>query len=192
MTEFQALDPRVEVNGETVLSVVAGMGAFRSAALQLLAENGIEFPEPGHWFPQQSWLNAFKVIAERVGDATLHRIGRAIPEHAQWPRAIDSIEQALASIDVAYHLNHRIGRQVLYDAATGTMREGIGHYALRGEGPRSARVVCDNPYPCAFDQGIVQAVAERFCAPGDRVSVAHAVSGCRRAGDAACSYIVSW
>jgi len=54
MTQFQALDPRVEVNGETVLSVVAGMGVFRSAALQLLAENGIEFPEPGQFCPRGS------------------------------------------------------------------------------------------------------------------------------------------
>ena len=192
MTPFQALDPRVEVNGETVLSVLEGMGAFRSAALQLLAENGIEFPEPGHWFPQQSWLNSFKVIAEHVGDATLRRIGRAIPEHAQWPRAVESIKDALASIDVAYHLNHRIGRQVLYDAASGRLYDGIGHYTFRDEGPRRASIVCDNPYPCAFDHGIVQAMAERFCLPGDRVTVEHAGSGCRRAGEAACSYEVAW
>jgi hypothetical protein len=105
---------------------------------------------------------------------------------------LDSIKPALASIDVAYHLNHRIGGRVLYDAASGATRDGIGHYAFRDEGPRAALVVCDNPYPCAFDRGIVQAVAERFCAAGDRVAVEHLLPGCRRTGDGACRYRVSW
>jgi hypothetical protein len=192
LAQFEALDPRVEVNGETVLAVVAGMGVFKSAALQLLAENGIEFPEPGDWFPQQAWLNSFKVIAERVGDGTLRSIGRAIPEHAQWPPAIDSIRDALASIDVAYHLNHRIGGRLLFDHATGTTREGIGHYRFEERAPREALVVCDDPYPCAFDVGIVEAVAERFCEAGDRVRVEHLGPACRRSGAAACSYRVTW
>jgi hypothetical protein len=190
MVQFEAIDPRVEVNGETVLAVVAGMGAFRSAALQLLAENGIELPEPGRWYPQQSWLNAFKVIAERVGDATLRSIGRAIPEHAQWPPALESVKDALASIDVAYHLNHRIGKQALFDQ--GTLHEGIGHYRFEDRGARAAFVVCDNPYPCAFDIGIVESVAERCRAADDRVRVEHADGRCRKDGSAACAYRVSW
>lgn len=192
MAQFRAIDPRVEVNGETTLSVVAGMGVFKTAALQLLAENGIEFPEAGRWYPQQAWLNAFKVIAERVGEATLRSIGRAIPENAQWPPAIESIKDALASIDVAYHINHRIGTEVLFDKASGTLREGIGHYRFEDRGPREALVVCDNPYPCAFDIGIVQAVAERFCVAGDRVQVGHADQSCRKDGSAACAYRVTW
>jgi hypothetical protein len=192
MAQFRAIDPRVEVNGETALAVVAGMGVFKSAALQLLAENHIEFPEAGRWYPQQDWLNAFKVIAERVGEATLRSIGRAIPENAQWPPAIESIKEALASIDVAYHINHRIGKELLFDQGSGRLREGIGHYRFEDSGPRQAFVVCDNPYPCAFDMGIVQAVAERFCTAGDRVQVEHADERCRKTDSAACAYRVTW
>jgi len=192
MAQFEAIDARVEVNGETVLSVAAGMGVFKGTALQLLAENGIENPSSGRWYPQQAWLNAFRVIAQHVGEATLRSIGRAIPENAQWPPDIGSIKQALASIDVAYHLNHRIGTQVLFDATTGALHKGIGHYRFEDRGPREAVVVCDNPYPCAFDLGIVQAVAERFREPGDRVRVEHGEGRCRRDGGVACSYRVGW
>ena len=41
MAEFQAYDPRVLVNGQTVLSVVAGMGAFKETAVRLLKRHAI-------------------------------------------------------------------------------------------------------------------------------------------------------
>ena len=78
MTQFKAFNKDVEVNGETVLSVVAGMGTFKSTALKILKENGIDEPKPGEWYSQQNWLNAFKEISEKIGEHTLHQIGMAI------------------------------------------------------------------------------------------------------------------
>ena len=71
MVEFKAFRDKVEVNGETVLSVVAGMGVFKEAALLVLHKNGIENPQPREWYHQQNWLDSFKEIADKIGQKTL-------------------------------------------------------------------------------------------------------------------------
>ena len=179
MAEFVALARNVEVNGQTVLSVVDGMGAFRNLAVEILKRHGIADPKPDTWYGQQSWLDAFKEIFERVGKSTLVQIGQKIPENAKFPPEIDSIEKALASVDVAYHLNHRGGE--------------IGHYSFSKLGRSAAKMVCANPYPCEFDQGLVKSVAKRFLPPGKTAVVAHDdAQPCRRKGGASCTYLVNW
>ena len=180
MAEFRAFAPGVEVNGETVLSVVAGLGGFEAAARKILADSGIADPRPGEWYPQQAWLDAFKAISTRVGPSALFNIGKAIPENAQWPPSVTTIETALPSIDLAYHMNHRGGE--------------IGHYLYMSTGPRSVRMVCRNPYPCHFDRGIVTAVARRF-KPRDVVTVTTTHDDgapCRAKGEDSCTYLVNW
>jgi len=179
MAQFKAFSPTVQVNGETVLSVVEGLGAFKPTALQILADNGIKDPQPGQWYSQQAWLDAFKTISEKLGQVTLYSIGLKIPETAKFPPAIDSIEKALASIDVAYHMNHRMGE--------------IGNYKYEATGEKSARMVCTNPYPCDFDRGIIEAVAKRFRPKGALVRVKHDDSApCRKQGAESCTYLIEW
>jgi len=185
-----AFDPAVEVNGETVLSIVHGVGVWSDSALRILEENGIRNPQPGRWYSQQSWLNAFAVIS-RIGGRTLAAIGRSVPDSAQWPAEVRTIHDALASIDVAAHMNHRREGRILFDPAHGTMDEGIGHYRVGPTTESSAELVCDTPYPCAFDVGIVTAVAQEFAPRGTRVKVEHG-SGCREDGAASCHLTVRW
>lgn len=179
MAQFQAYDPRVLVNGQTVLSVVAGMGAFKETAVRLLDRHAIANPQPNAWYPQQAWLDAFREIAERIGGKTLNRIGRSIPRHAKFPPGIDSVEKALCSLDAAYRLNHRGGE--------------IGHIAFSKTGPSSGIVVGKNPYPCEFDQGLVEAVANQFKPAGSVVRVEHDLTKpCRKKQGESCTYLVSW
>lgn len=180
MAQFKAMADGVEVNGETVLAIVDGMGRFNRRAAQVLASHGIEDPQPGQWYSQQRWLDAFQFIAEEAGPATLFRIGLKIPEHARFPPEIDSVEKALRSIDVAYHMNHRGGE--------------IGCYRFEPIGENSARMICENPYPCDFDCGIIEGIARKYASgrPSD-VFVRHDDSGCcRKQGDDRCVYEVSW
>ena len=179
MTQFKAFAPGVEVNGETVLAFVNGMGPFKATGLQILAANGIKDPQPGVWYPQQAWLDAFKIIAERTGAGTLLSIGKAIPESAQWPPQVDTIEKALASIDVAYHMNHRGGE--------------IGYYHYEPTGPQSGKMICNNPYPSDFDQGIIFAVARRFAPPGRFAKVTlDAGAPTRKKGAESCTFLINW
>ena len=179
MAQFKAYSANVEVNGETVLSVVDGMGAMKTMALGILEKNGIKDPKPGQWFKQQAWLNAFKQISNSIGPNTLSQIGQKIPENAQFPPSIDTIEKALSAIDVAYHMNHRGGE--------------IGHYNCAADGHNKATLVCANPYPCDFDRGIIVAMARRFGPKGGNVQVTHDdTKPCRKSGGESCTYHVGW
>jgi hypothetical protein len=179
MAVYVARSSAVEVNGETVLSIVDGMGAFKQRAFDILAESGIKDPKPGQWYKQQAWLNAFKKIAQTIGGNTLNVIGKKIPENAKFPPGIDNLEKALASIDVAYKMNHRGGD--------------IGHYAFKKTSDRSIVLTCDNPYPCEFDMGIISAMMVRFKPPSGIANLAHNPPlPCRKSGGAMCTYTVTW
>ncbi|MBF5041860.1 hypothetical protein FGE12_05615 [Aggregicoccus sp. 17bor-14] len=136
--------------------------------------------EPHRWYAQQPVLDVFRNIFERIGPSTVRAIGRKVPEWAVFPRtAPGAIEEALQALQVAYETNHRNGD--------------IGHYRFERTGPRSGRMVCVNPYPCDFDLGLVEAVAEKSRPLHSlRVRVEHAPGDCRKRGDEACAYAVSW
>ncbi|HVP38954.1 MAG TPA: hypothetical protein VMS93_07190 [Candidatus Saccharimonadales bacterium] len=179
MAQFQAFAPGVQVDGAAVLAVVQELEDLGGIGQRILARHGIVSPQPGSWYSQQAWLDAFREIAEKTGPATLRGIGRRIPETAVWPPEVSSIEAALGSIDLAYHLNHRGGE--------------IGHYRFELAGPRSARLVCENPYPCAFDLGIVERTAAKFAPAGVNPVVKHDdTRECRQHGAEGCTYLVTW
>lgn len=179
MAQFKAISDKVEVNGETVLSVVNGVGAFKRQALEILTKSGINNPQPGQWYSQQAWLDAFREISEKIGPKSLFSIGKAIPANAKFPPDIDNIQKALASIDIAYHMNHKGGE--------------IGHYQVVKTESNKAVMVCNNPYPCDFDMGIIEAMAEKF-KPEDSIMtfVEHDGQNCRKKGADSCSYIITW
>ncbi len=193
MAEFKAFKKNIEVNGKTILSVLSGMKGFEKSAKGILAKNGINNPEPDKWYSQQAWLDAFKEISVKIGEKTLISIGQTIPENAEWPPDIKTIESVMASIDIAYHMNHRYNETPLFDPETGKMSEGIGHYNYKKTGDREITMVCENPYPCALDRGIIKAVAKKFMPANSKLDCKEVVfEGCRSKGANKCTYVVSW
>lgn len=192
MAQFKALHPDVEVNGQTVLSVVNGLGEMKNMGLRILKRNNIHDPEPDKWYSQQDWLNAFKYFAEKVGPNTLFLIGSSIPENADFPPDIDNIEKAMSILDMAYHMNHRLNGNRLFNRKNGQIVEGIGHYLYKKIDDGKVKIICNNPYPCDFDMGIIDAMAKKFKYEGSFPKLVHADGSCRKNGDDHCSYIVSW
>lgn len=155
------------------------MGGFKSTAIKILTENGIGNPQPGSWYSQQSWLNAFKKISEGIGSATLFSIGQKVPENANFPPSIDSIHKALAAINTAYHLNHRNGL--------------IGEYRYEKISERSARIICTNPYPDEFDRGIISQMSRKFQPAGANVKVTIDESKpSRTKGGDSTTFLINW
>jgi hypothetical protein len=179
MAQFEAFSPDVEVNGEAILSVLEGCAA-KTMGKMILADNGIDEVKPGQWYSQQAWLNAFKQISEKIGISTLFSIGQKIPENANFPPDLEGLVEALNSIDLAYHMNHRGGE--------------IGHYKFEQTGEKSAKMICHNPYPCDFDRGIITAMGRRFKPEYAMfVDVVHDdTCACRKKGEDSCTYNITW
>ncbi len=75
----------------------------------MLAGNGIKDLNPSEYYPLQSFLNAMKEIQDKFSSQMLFRIGEKIAANAVLPPGINSLETCLASIDTAFHMNHRRG-----------------------------------------------------------------------------------
>jgi hypothetical protein len=179
MAEFKAFDPKTEVIGQGILVMLEGVGVFQPTAVKILAERGIKNVQAEAWYPMQAYLDAYRQIAEKVGSATLKQIGRKVPEIAIWPPQINSVETALASIDAAYQMNQRGGKN--------------GAYTFTKTGERTGKMVCHNPFPCLFDSGLVEAVAQKFAPTNARVKVTHdETRECRQHGGETCTLLISW
>src|SRR4051812_37164142 len=112
--QFKPFEPAVEVNGQTVWSIVDGFTLFKQLPSKILLEEGIgkrgdkdlvEIDKNG-WYSQAAWLKAFERISTAVGHHVLFNIGLKIPENAIFPPWVKDVDSAVQAIDVAYHLNH--------------------------------------------------------------------------------------
>jgi hypothetical protein len=196
--QFKAFEPGVEVFGANVSAFVDAFQLFPSVILKTLVKHGIGTMagknvdiDRTRWYPQEGWLAAWQEIATGIGPRACYQIGRQVPRHAVFPPTVTDIVAAIASIDVAYHMNHRKNGKSMFDPATGQKTKGIGTYGfepVRGE--RRIKSVCENPYPCDFDRGLLTEVATRF-EPGARVSHDDKAP-CRSKSGSSCTYYVTW
>ncbi len=185
MAEFKSFAADVEVLGEAIEAFVAGFPPELSKiGSDLLAAKGIDRYRRGEYYPLQSLLDAMKEIQDKFSSEMLFRIGEKIATNAVLPPGIDSLETCQASINTAYHMNHRRGEIGNYEYA----------YLGEGGGLKRAKMVCPNPYPCAFDRGVIQGFAQRFKPSGAvDVIVRHDESQpCRRSGANSCTYLIAW
>jgi hypothetical protein len=185
MAEFVSFEPGVQVLGEVIQAFVAAFPSeVRKVGLDILGKHGISNAQSGEYYPVQSLFDAMKEISEKFTPQMLFRIGEQIAGNAKLPPGIDSLETCLSSIDTAYHMNHRGGH--------------IGSYTYSYTGVEGglhrAKMVCPNPYPCAFDRGVIEGFAKRFKPPDCLdVLVKHDDSqACRRNGAESCAFLISW
>ena len=197
--QFKPFEPGIEAYGASIDGIVDAFKLFPSVALKRMVAFGIGTMsgknnvtiERDAWYPLDKFLAAFESIATEVGSRGLFQYGQHLPKYAPFPPQINDVHSALASLDVAYHMNHRKAGKVMFDPATGRMLEGIGHYGYKPV-PNEKKIiaVCENPYPCEFDRGIITSLAARF----EKMSrVTHDDKApCRKVGADSCTYVVTW
>lgn len=190
----------IEVLGQSLQAIVAGFQEANTLAGRILLKEGIGRAgpdgkvkvEPEVWYPIKNALRAFREVGELVGEIMQYEIGLKVPENAPFPPAIVDADSALRLADIAYHMNHRKDGKVLFDSVTGQLIEGgIGHYAYqRTPGKKEGLMICDNPYPCPFDHGLIAALTRRV---QSGVWVFHAdAKQCRKNGADRCIYSIKW
>lgn len=193
MTEFVAFEPGIEVYGQSALSLIENLGPHKTMVGTILNAHGIGDPRAGPWFPLQAYLDALREIGEEGGRSVLWSIGSLAPKLGEWPASVRTIEDALGSIDMALHLNHRKDGKIMFDVNSGSMEEGMGHTSFQMTGVNQGTMSSNSPYPCEFDRGMIESAAEKF-KPDSRskVTVVHDASSCRTNGDEMCIYHISW
>ena len=197
--EFKAFEAGIEVKGESIKCIIDGMGVFKSLANKYLFASGFGKQDGkggividyGKDYPLDSFLAAFEKISTEVGDSVLFKIGKSIPNSSQFPPDINSIEDAVQLLDVAYHMNHIKNGKPMFDPDTGKKDEGIGSYGYeKVDGNNMILCEANNPYPCAFDRGLIYGMAYQF---ERAVCVDHYDrKPCRKKGADTCTYVVTW
>src|SRR5688500_6630490 len=114
--QFKPFEPGIEVFGASIDAIVDAFKLFPSIALKRLVNAGIgamrgkdDVVNRDSWYSQAAWLGVFENIACEVGPRALTQIGQHVPKHAPFPPSINDIQAAMASMDAAYHMNHRKG-----------------------------------------------------------------------------------
>ncbi|SEU35815.1 hypothetical protein [Stigmatella erecta] len=171
---------QIEVSGQALMALLSAMRLVQDKAVKLLAGHGIAPVDRDAWYPLGAVLASMHTILVQIGPNTMKAVGRHLPDHAPFSSPTDSLEAALRAIDAAYKASHR---------GTGD----IGGYTYTSQGGRTGRMVCDTPYPCQMDEGVIEAVAERF-RPKDSffVHLTHEPQQCRARGGTHCAYTVRW
>ena len=193
MAQFKAFSNEVEVNHQTVMAFINSMPQGQNKRREILEKHGIVL-DTKEWYNQQKWLDAFKEVAEKYGEMNLFLIGKAIIENADFP-PMNSIGDALNAIDVAYHMNHRINGKIMFDSETGEKLKGIGNYKLSyyNEKEQRAIMVCDNPYPSKFDEGIITQIVRNFQTYSFKCKILlDTTKETRKDGANTCTYNISW
>ena len=197
--QFKVFEPGIEVSGASRGAIVDGFRKYPTVAFKYLSKHGLAKSGPGQapevdrngWYRLEDWLAAYEGIANEIGVNSLYTIGKSIPENATFPPQVTDIHSAVASIDVAYHMNHRKKGMVMFNPETGEMLDGIGHYKYQPvQNENRIFCVCENPYPCDFDRGLVAAMAARF-QPLARTAHDNEAP-CRKNGADSCTYVVWW
>ena len=159
----------VEVRGEVLRGVIAGMGVFQTKALKLLNESGITEPRGHRWYPLESLIFVFNKLADEGGVNLLRIIGASVIQNAQWPKEIDSLSKALYSVNTSYHMNHRRDGKELFDPVLGkTIEGGIGHNVIVPPTPDQNRVL-------AFRKATL--LADAYVATGQKAAAVAALEG---------------
>ncbi|HMK47892.1 MAG TPA: hypothetical protein VK436_14825 [Methanocella sp.] len=155
-----------------IKTVIDAMNS-KALAEKFYEKNNIKGVDINKFYPQQAYLDMLRQISDQIGEATLSRIGEMIFENAKWPPGVNTLEKALTTVNDAYKMNHRGGE--------------IGSYKLEKINDRTFKMICDNPYPCAFDLGIMRGIAKKF----GPATVRHAEGECRAKGGSKCSYTIT-
>lgn len=186
----------IEVSGRTLTALLQAFGQFKALASKyLLAEgvgqkgpDGVVIIDPEAWYPMDGQLRALARFNQEMGDSVVHQIGMAVPKHVQWPPGIKDMKAFTLEMDLGYHMAHRRQGQVMGDPATGFIMEGIGHYLARPRPDGHMEIEADNPYPCAFDKGVLFGVMRALNVVG---AILHDDSHpCRKRGSKSCVYVV--
>jgi hypothetical protein len=199
LVQFKPFAPNIEVYGAAIELMLNGFRILPSVATAYLVKYGLtsgtsngrpEF-DRNRWHSQDAWLRMFEAISDEVGSNTLFEIGRQVGITSLTAATTKDIYSRMRSIDIGYHAAHRRDGKIMYDPTTGAMLDGIGHYSCTLlSGAKTIVSVCETPYACAFDFGMIAATAAQLDMRAKTIHDDRA--RCRKRGGDSCTYVTTW
>ncbi len=197
--QYVPFESDISVSGRSVLAISDALKSVKVITSTLLEDvhtrvrdaQGNPIIESEAWYPVEQYLGAIKKIDALLGGRGLERIGSLVIKGIPLPPGINSLDAAFGGLDTVYHDAHRKRGQPMFEPATGKKLEGIGHYRYeRHAGERKAVCICENPYPCRFDVGLLSTLAKLF---EPTATLTHDASQpCRGKGGDSCTYVITW
>ncbi|MDC0712895.1 hypothetical protein POL68_30820 [Stigmatella sp. ncwal1] len=170
----------VEVMGNTARTLFGVVGLLEQETRRIITAHGIPALAQQAWYPLQKLLLCLNDIRSHIGPYTVHALGRHTARHITFAPSVDSFGESLFSLNEVYRMHHRGSGE-------------IGGFHYQPQSGRSAHVRCDNPYPCEFDQGLLESLFELFPPPESfRLRVTHAPASCRSKAADTCVYHLQW
>jgi len=162
MAQYKSYTESAEVNLEAILSVVNCLKVGKEIRNSILLKHNIDI-EKDQWFKMQDWLDAFKEIADVLGEFNLFLTGKAVIETAILP-PMNNLREALGALNIGYHMNHRINGLPAFNPETGELLEGVGNYNVVSfdEENRKAVIQHTSPYPWRLVLGVITEFASRY------------------------------
>jgi len=181
MKEFKCDVEHAKVNGSSVSLYLSAFGSYIKRGQQTLCRYfGVDelSDDLNTWYSLSKFLEAMEEFQKQFGQELIHKMGSVVFEKAVFPPELDSVEKAMQMANMAYYMNHQC-------------EEGeIGGYSWEKTSDNSGIIVSDSPYPCAFDQGLLESMVKKFAPDG---KVDHDDSKpCRHQGDDSCTFLISW
>ena len=181
MREFDCSDEKITVRRGVVDAFLAAFWPYKTRGERVVCRHlGIDRlgSDPEESFPASHFLAAMSELQDQFGAPFMRKVGSIIFDNAVFPPGIDNVAKGMELVHTAYYMNHS-------DEAKGR----IGGYHWHPTSARAGKMLCDNPYPCAFDLGIIETIARRF---EPEAKVAHEPGTCRHQAGDACAYAVEW
>lgn len=167
---------RSQVKGATVQVTTEGvMDVFRGRIEAMLCERGIEPVHEDEWYSLEEFTAVLAQVRDDAGENALQKIGEAVPVIVEWPVRPDAAGDAIDGLDAVYDHYHR---------------NATGGYETRALEDGEVTVASSTPYPCAFEQGLLQGIVKEYDGAYPRVTKAD--GACRDEGARECVYDVRW
>jgi hypothetical protein len=170
-----------KVLGQILKRILEGFGSyvdtFQEDLCKSLGVEKIGYTE-NDWYELSKFLNTLAEFQKRFGRDFIKNVGKGVFTNAPFPPGIDSVEKGMSMTNEAYYMNHQ--------ASPGE----VGSYIWTQESDNKGVMFCDNPYPCAFDYGLLEGISQTF---SPNAMVFHDnTKPCRQKGGDSCTFIVQW
>ena len=186
-------EQQVEAGGNEL--PIFKMGALNNSMVEIIVKKFELDNTPGAWNPLPKIIGGMTEIQSMVGEMNLFTLGKETVNKAAFP-PISDLKEAYESLDIAYHMNHRLNGEVMFNPETGKMLEGIGHYILTSYDATEKRATmkCHTPYPSKYEEGLLLQLTRKFKPEGSamgRVELDPTQESRLRGGDS-CTFIMTW